>query len=248
MLSRASLPAPHKMKRRLETAGLHRHLLILSPDRPSPELREIGAVPVMTPASIAEIDLRPLQSIRRAALHQKWRNRLVHAERQGLRITRQNLPLKPDHWLLRAEAKQQARQGYQNWPEALTLAYARQSPGAAKLFTAYEGQNPIAAMLFLRHGDTATYHIGHTTARGRALSAHTFVLWQAANWLALKGHQWLDLGMINTHGPAAGLARFKLGAGARSRTLGGTWVWWPPLGRSLRPLAHLDRRAMQSLG
>lgn len=240
MVSRATLPVPQELAERVRLAGLHRHLLILSPELPMPELARIGAVPVMTPGYVAEIDLSLPRDARRGALHQKWRNRLGHAERQGLRVTRQNMPLKPDHWLLRAEAAQQAREGYRTWPDALMLAYGRENPGAAKLFTAFEGRAPVAAMLFLRHGSGATYHIGHTTKRGRTLSAHNLLLWQAAGWLAAKGHRRLDLGLIDTQ-RAAGLARFKLGAGASARALGGTWAWWPPLGKTLRPLAVLDR-------
>jgi len=119
------------------------------------------------------------------------------------------------------------------------------NPGQAKLFTAFDGRDPVAQMLFLRHGGGATYHIGHTTGRGRALSAHNLLLWNAMCWLAAKGHRRLDLGLISTD-KAAGLARFKLATGATARALGGTWLWWPPLGRALRPLAALDRRAMLS--
>lgn len=240
LMSRAALTEPQLLRDRIREAGLRRHLILLSPDHPTPQLARIGAVPVMTPASVAEIDLSVARDERRAALHQKWRNRLRHAEQQGLRVTRQNMPLKPDHWLLRADAAQQSRLGYRSWPAALTLAFARENPGAAKLFTAFEGRDPVAAMLFLRHGAGATYHMGHITARGRAVSAHNLLLWQAAGWLAAKGHRRLDLGLIDTQ-RAAGLARFKLGAGASARVLGGTWAWWPPLGKTLRPLAALDR-------
>jgi hypothetical protein len=248
MLARATLPEPEKLPRQLYHAGLHRSLIILSPDHPAPDLAQIGAVPVMTPATVTEIDLATSRDQRHAALHQKWRNRLKHAQTQKtLRVTRQNLPQDPEHWLLVAETAQQAQQGYRNWPNALTLAFARKNPSAAKLFTAHEGRDPVAAMLFLRHGATVTYHIGYTTARGRALCAHNLLLWQASNWLAAKGHQRLDLGLISTSGAGAGLARFKLGAGARPRALGGTWAWWPPLGRALRPLAALDRRVFADL-
>ena len=240
LVSRAATSDQQHLIRRAQEAGLHRHLILWSPDRPAPELARVGAVPVMTPGTLSEIDLSQPRAQRRAALHQKWRNRLRHAERQGLRVTRQNMPLTPGHWLLTGEAAQQKRLGYRTWPEALTLAYARETPGAAKLFTAFDGRDPVAAMLFLRHGGGATYHIGHITARGRALSAHNLLLWQAAGWLAAKGHRCLDLGLINTR-DAPGLARFKLGAGARARPLGGTWAWWPLLGRTLRPLAALDR-------
>jgi len=240
LMSRVATPDPLGLCQRAQEAGLHRHLILLSPDNPTPELARIGAVPVLTPATLAEIDLTRPPEERRAALHQKWRNRLRHGKQQGLRVTRRTMPLKSGHWLLAHEAARQHRLGYRTWPEALTLAYARENPGAAKLFTAFDGRDPVAAMLFLRHGHGATYHIGHTTARGRALSAHNLLLWQAAGWLAAKGHRCLDLGLIDTRN-APGLARFKLGAGAQARALGGTWAWWPPLGRSLRPLAAMDR-------
>ncbi len=244
MLSRAVLPAPERLLDRLRVAGLHHQLIILSPNHPVPDLARIGAVPVMTHAFVAEIDLCLPQEARRANLHQKWRNRLVHSEKQGLHITRTNMPLNPHHWLLRHETAQRIAQGYRNWPAALTLAYAQANPGMAQLFTAFEGRTPVAAMLFLRHGTGASYHMGHITARGRTLSAHNLLLWRATNWLAGKGHQRLDLGLIDTtHAP--GLARFKLGAGATARRLGGTWVWWPPLGRVLRPLGWLDRVSMR---
>ncbi|MFT7594516.1 MAG: hypothetical protein ACI8R4_001837 [Paracoccaceae bacterium] len=247
MLARVAIPSAALLADQLISAKQHRTPILISPDHPTPELARIGAVPLVSPATVAEIDLRPPIALRRAALHQKWRNRLTRAEAalqaNTLRITRQNMPIDPAHWLLQADANQQHARGYRAWPPALTLAYARENPGQAKLFTAFQARAPIAAMLFLRHGGAASYHIGHTTPAGRALSAHTLLLWHAAGWLAAKGHDRLDLGLINTE-DAAGLARFKLGAGAQARALGGTWLWWPPLGHSLRPLAALDHALM----
>mgnify|MGYP000091342633 CR=1 FL=1 len=73
-------------------------------------------------------------------------------------------------------------------------------------------------------------------------AAETLAL-RALAWLAAKGLRPLDLGVLNAEG-ASGLARFKLGTGARVGRLGGTWVYWPPLGRRLAPLAALDRKLM----
>ncbi len=233
-VSRDSLPA------QIREARLQRTVLVVSPDAPAPWLAELGAVAAMTPSFVAELDLT---GDLRAQMHQKWRNRLVFAERQGLRITRQNLPGKPDNWILQQDANQQAARGYKTWSDALTLAYAKANRGSAKLFTAFEGSDQVAAMLFLRHGDCATYHVGHATARGRELSAHNLILFEAMSWLASQGVQKLELGQIDTE-QTPGLARFKLGAGATARPLGGTWIWWPPLGRTLAPLKLLDRRQM----
>ncbi|MCP4821132.1 MAG: GNAT family N-acetyltransferase, partial [Shimia sp.] len=116
--------------------------------------------------------------------------------------------------------------------------YARANKGDAKLFIAFDGAAPVAAMLILRHGQSATYHVSHTTDDGRKKCAHNLLMWEAMQWLAAKGVTTLDLGQVDTE-KSAGLARFKLGTGARPRPLGGTWLWWPPLGKTLKPLKYL---------
>jgi hypothetical protein len=165
------------------------------------------------------------------------------AEAAPLRVTRQNMPIENDHWLLRADTAQQKQRLYSSWPHSLTLAYAQENPGAAKLFKAFEGRDAVAAMLVLTHGDSATYHISHSLVRGRKLGAHNLLMWSSMEWLAAKGISSFDLGVVNTE-DASGLARFKLGTGADVQRLGGTWVFWPPFGRRIAPLARLDLARM----
>lgn len=236
MLSRCQTPAGDLP----EILASQRRPVLLNPDQPDPDIAQIGAVPLISPATIAELHLT---GDLRSGLHQKWRNRLKHAEAQNLRATRQNMPVDPAHWLLSADAALQKARRYRNWPAALTCAFARANPSHAKLFTAFAGKTPVAGLLLLRHGSVATYHVAHTTARGRHHSAQNLLMWQAMTWAARKGVQRLDLGLISTE-DAPGLARFKLGTGARMRQLGGTWLWWPRLGRTLRPLAALDAKLM----
>jgi Acetyltransferase (GNAT) domain len=244
MISRGRLSA-ETLPDQLRATSLQRTLIVLSPDRPDPSLAQMGAVPLVSPTAIAEIDLRQSATARRRALKPKWRNRLTRAEStKPLHTAHRSMPLDAAHWLFRANTKLQKQRGFRAWPTALTLAYARENPGQARLFTAYDNRDPVAAMLFLRHGDGATYHIGCSTEKGRQLSAHNLLLWRACNWLADHGHKHLDLGMLNTE-DAPGLSRFKLGAGATPRLLGGTWVWWPPMRRLLRPIGRLDRRLMR---
>ncbi|MCV2889232.1 GNAT family N-acetyltransferase [Ruegeria aquimaris] len=239
LLSRARLDPP-LLPGLIARAGLRRHLILMNPETPCPGLERLGAVPLITPAHVAELDLTGNLM---AGLHQKWRNRLRHARSQGLHMTQAPLPLAPAHWLLTAESAQQRARGYRNWPTALTLAYARANPGAAQLFTAHQSGIPVAGLLILRHGMAASYHIGHSTPAGRAASAQTLLMWQAMTWLTTQGATRLDLGPVETE-QTPGLTRFKLGTGARARPLGGTWAWWPPLGKTLRPLARLDRARM----
>ncbi|OIQ23118.1 MAG: GNAT family N-acetyltransferase [Alphaproteobacteria bacterium MedPE-SWcel] len=243
MVNRADLVKPARLLEILQEEGLRRTPVILSPERPVPDLARLGALPLMTPASVATLAIAQDSEARRAGLEQKWRNRLCHAESQSLRVTNRTMPLSPDHWLFLADAAQQRRRRYRSWPVALTLAYAQANPGCAQLFEAFDDLERVAAILVLTHGDGATYHIAHTTDRGKALSAHNLLMWSAMGWLASKGIRQLDLGVVNTE-DAAGLARFKIGTGATVERLGGTWVFWPPLGRWLAPLAAIDLNLM----
>lgn len=243
MVNRANIPDPQHLLARLRQSALRRSPIILSPEHPCPELGTLGALPLMSPASVALLQIHSCPDARRAGLHQKWRNRLNHAAAQGLRVTRQNMPQNSEHWLFAADQALQRQRRYRSWPRSLTLAYAQQNKGQAKLFQILQGKDIIAATLILHHGENASYHISHTTARGRALSAHNLLLWEVMCWLAQKGCRQLDLGVINTE-DAPGLARFKLGTGANLSQLGGSWLYWPPLGRILSPLARLDRAMM----
>lgn len=225
---------------------LRRHLLILSPDAPCPALAASGALPVMTPATVARLRLDQDRDNLRAGLHQKWRNRLLHAERnRALHVEHRRLVPNRGHWSLAAEDAQQRARGYRSWPSALTLAYASANPGKAQIFEAFEGRTSVAAIIVLRHGRDASYHLAQTTERGKSLSAHNLLLWHALCWLMESGVSGIELGVLDSE-DGAGLARFKLGTGAQPHRLGGTWLWWPPLGRGpATALAWLDQRRMR---
>jgi len=241
MLTRAAVDGARLDE--LQQAGL-RGPVILSPEAPLPP-GQLPLLPLVSPAYLAELDLSPDLAVLETQLRQKWRNRLNHARRHSLRVTRQNMPIDPAHWLLQADLKQQGIRGYRHWPPVLTCAYARENPGCAKLFMAHLDGKPVAALLVLRHGQAATYHIGHTHAAGREAAAQNLLLWEAICWLKRKGVTRFELGLIDTEA-SNGLARFKLGTGARLRALGGTWLWWPPVTSAMRPLARLDRGLMRA--
>lgn len=195
---------------------------------------------VMTGHTEAVIALGRDETAMRHAMKGKWRNRLRAAETAELKVTRSEAPLTADHWLLAAEADQRGQKGYDGPPAALpaafqaaagrrdaTLLLEARAPGSAA---------PLAGMLFLRHGAAAagrkgagarsggaTYLVGWSGAEGRRLGAHNLLLWRAMQTLAAAGTAHIDLGGLDTR-RAAGLARFKLGAGARPRALCGTFV------------------------
>ncbi|MFK7764918.1 MAG: GNAT family N-acetyltransferase [Roseobacter sp.] len=239
MLARVDV-TPERIAALGHTCG--RGPVVWAPETP-PAAGTLPLLPLVSPGYLATLNLEPDLESLRAGLHQKWRNRLKHAEKQGLRVTRQNLPDKSDHWLLVADTAQQLARRYRSWPAELTCAYARENPGDAKLITAHIGRAEVAAMLILRHGDGASYHIAHTRASGRLVSAQCLLMWEAMCWLKRKSVTSFELGLINSE-EGAGLARFKLGTGATVKPLGGTWLWWPPLTRLAHPLGRIDQSLM----
>lgn len=197
-----------------------RPLLLNSDGLQAGSLRTAGFWPLITPASVALLPLGSGTDMRRA-MQQKWRNRLNRALREPLTVT--ETALTPDHWLLRAEAEQARRRRYRGLPPELCAAFAAANPGRARVFEARLRGAPVAGALVLRHGRMATWQIGVTTEEGRRDNAMNLLLWRAMQSLAAEGHDCLDLGMLNGQ-DAPGLARFKLGTGARAHRLGGTWL------------------------
>ena len=81
-------------------------------------------------------------------------------------------------------------------------------------------------MAFVVQGGCATYHMGWTSDAGRAAGVHAVMLTRAAEALQAEGVRWLDLGSVDTEA-SPGLARFKLGTGARLKRLGATLLVLP---------------------
>lgn len=179
---------------------------------------------VMTPYSTATVDLTADEESLRQAMQGKWRNRLRRAEDAELKVQPGSSAAGQYDWLLQAEAAQQRERRYKASHPALTKAWqGKCSKGdGVMVLTAKHAAERVAAMLFLIHGKTALYQIGWTNDSGRQTGAHNLLLWRAMQKLKRKGVEMLDLGGVDTV-DHAGIARFKLGAGGRVRTLCGTW-------------------------
>ncbi len=195
-------------------------------------LRSAGFVPLVTPATIAEWDISGPKTHLRRSLKQKWRNQLNAAEAHGLKISVTRMPPDANHWLLKAEQRQSRQRRYRTLPHWVTLAYAICHPRDAVLIEARHRGEPVAGMIFLRHGPRATYHIAFATPEARQLNAHRALLWHTAQHFQSEGVTRLDLGTFSTD-TNPGLARFKLGTGAKARQLGGTWLALPGLSQAL---------------
>lgn len=205
--------AAAELPRQLRRQGIS--ILLSNTASPDDEalLRRKGHLPIITGGYSAEWSLSDPVESRRARARGKWRNRLKKAETSGLCIDHARFSLPRDGWLLAAEARQRQARRYSALPLAFTKAVAEIASDQTRLFTATRDGELMGAMLFLMHDGAASYHIGHLGDKGRALSAHTLLLWRASVWLADQGIARLDLGPVET-GRSSGLARFKLGSGA----------------------------------
>ncbi|WP_245882542.1 GNAT family N-acetyltransferase [Yoonia sediminilitoris] len=201
-------------------------LRLINSERSDPALHDAGFRQTMTAAHVAELPLTGKPDDRIARMRGKWRNSWRKASGQGLRFERTIYDTGLHQWLLDADTAQQKAKGYKALSHAVVLAYAVECPRDVIIFTARKKHDDVAAMLFLRHGMFATYHIGWTSPKGRKCSAHHALLIHAAESFGSDGLARLDLGTVDTeHAP--GLARFKIGCGADVRPLGGTWLKLP---------------------
>jgi hypothetical protein len=183
-------------------------LKLMSPDA---KLRRLSLSP--TPL-ICELDLTlDLQKLR-ANQHAKWRNALKKAEGTRLKVAQITATAAALTPLLQAEKERQSQGRYRGLPPELTLAIQDVAPKSLLLLGASDAQ-----MLFVRHGNTASYHMGHNGPDGRKVNAHNLILWDAIKRLQKLGVTRLDLGSIDPK-RAHDLARFKQRCGARTRQLG----------------------------
>lgn len=174
-------------------------------------------IPLMTPTTNAQISL----PVEMTSLHSKWRNSLRKAQNSGLRVRHIACPVKSLQGLLAIDKHQQGTKSYSALPAEFSLKWQQIATDDLRLITVSQTGQTIATALFIRHGNTATYHIAHTTDLGRKLSAGRLALWRAFTDFAQQGVRQIDLGQIDTVN-AAGLARFKLGTGAKAQKNGAT--------------------------
>ncbi len=181
---------------------------------------------VMTGAATVMLDLTPTEEDLRSGLEGNWRNSLNGAEKGKLQVARMSPKPGSFRWLLDAEQAQRKARGLDGLPSTFFDVYlqARKTPHLTTLGLRSDlGKNPVAGMIFLLHGSTATYQVGWGNDEGREQRAHHLLMWRAIRELKAQGIRRLDLGGVNTQ-RSAGLARFKIGLGGEVRQFAGTYL------------------------
>ena len=201
---------------------------LFSPDLPLEQLVPAslrGMQRVMTGYSTVTLDLTCDEAAMRERMDRKWRNRVFRPQRGAELTVQLKADMRDCRHLLEQEMAQRKARNFHGLPTDFVPAFidGHEHPAQGYLVatTRHEGR-VIASMLFLMHGQAATYHIGWSDQEGRKLSAHNVMLWQAMLHLKKKGIQRLDLGGINTH-DLSGISRFKMATGGQVLTLAGTY-------------------------
>jgi hypothetical protein len=213
------------LRQSLPVKGLR--FLFVTPNEPISE--DVGLSPfkrVMTGYSTALLDLSPSMADLRAGLEKRFRHRVGGAEKSELTVHRVGTNVGQYRWLMDAEQLQRDNRGLQGMPLHFVDAYiaSRKQPGHNVLtLRADIGRDRVAGMMFLLHGQAATYQIGWTSDAGRDAHAHNLLLYKGLEALKERGFRSLDMGGINT-GRSAGIARFKISTGARVVTFAGTYL------------------------
>jgi hypothetical protein len=181
---------------------------------------------VMTGHSTVVLDLSPELEVLRAQLDGRWRYSLARAEASDLTVHRVGTNAGQYRWLLDAEMQQREQRGLHGLPLHFFDLYvpSRQHPTKTMLTVRADlGRDRVAGMMFLIHGEAATYQVGWSGDVGREQNAHNLILWRAMQELRERGVRTLDLGGVNTT-RSAGIARFKIGTGGQVLTCAGTFI------------------------
>lgn len=207
LLCTAQIAAQIAALRRALRRSLPSGIKLMTPEVP------LGRLKLSATPEVVELDLSQSLEALRAGMHGKWRNALKKAESARLKVAQLQPAPTMILPLLRVEKERQTAGRYRGLPPEFILAIQNVAPKSLRLYTASDAQ-----MLFVVHGNTATYQIGHSGPEGRAVNAHNLILWDAIRRLKSEGVLRLDLGTIDRD-KAANLARFKLRSGATARKL-----------------------------
>ncbi|MCK5284995.1 MAG: GNAT family N-acetyltransferase [Alphaproteobacteria bacterium] len=169
------------------------------------------------------LDLRLSDESLLKNLNAKWRNKLRKSQKANLKIEwddiGQHLP-----WLLNIYNADKKARGYNGASVKLLIALAKTFIPKKNMLIARAliDNKPVAAILVLNHGSSATYQIGWSSPDGRKTAAHNLLLWDALKILKNKGIKDFDLGGINDES-AKGVKKFKENMGGEIVYLAGLY-------------------------
>lgn len=166
-------------------------------------------------------DLTVGEETARHHLKSNWRGSLKKAEASGLATEWDDKGLYYP-WLREIYRVDRIQRGYGGASPKLldNLAFFSTQQNPMIIGKAVKDGQDIAAVMFFKHGRSATYQVGWSSEAGRVNCAHHLLLWQARSVLQNYGVMEIDLGGVNDE-DAAGIKKFKEGTNAKLSTLVG---------------------------
>lgn len=187
-------------------------------------MRRYGFQKTGAPYETIWLDLRPDEDVLRRNLRKNWRGALNKAEQNGEITMDWSLNTAGFKDFLKNYAQDKTQKGYGGASVDMVMALAKTFvPGGNMLLgRALSHRQVLGSVLVLKHGRSATYQIGWTSAQGRAAGAQNLLLWRAALELKQQGITGFDLGGINDD-TAKGVQQFKQGMGGVAVRLGAVY-------------------------
>jgi len=162
-------------------------------------------------------------------LKKKWRYFLRKGELHKISTITTNGDNHNIEVLLKNYNLLQERQGFVGISNKLIVSLAKQVSDewefSLLISDDYDVKNPnspLGMLVYIRHGDTATYLIGITSNQGKSLNINYVLLWQAILSAKRDGCKWFDIGGLNSTTPE-GIRHFKKGLNSELYDLTGEW-------------------------
>ena len=152
----------------------------------------LGSPPGATPLMNLSADVDTL----RKGLHQKWRNRLVSAERQGMKVTFTTGEADFDRFM-KVYKETRERKAFREAHDPLTFLkfFNKLEQGLRPTIAlCVKDEHVLAGAVLSSIGDTAIYHFGGTTLEGMKRKASNLLQWRAVQWAKGQGCSRYDLG------------------------------------------------------
>jgi lipid II:glycine glycyltransferase (peptidoglycan interpeptide bridge formation enzyme) len=167
------------------------------------------------------VDLSQSAEALRKALHGKWRNGLVRAERSGISV-RSGFDEPSCAAFIEGHREHLRRLGGDGGiDENLLRTMQELLPKSRKIYfhVAYMNDQPIGGIAIAKYGQSGEYLAGHNSDAGRTNNAGQLLLWSAMMQLRNEGVSYLDLGGMDEKLTPAGIYRFKQRVGGSSYRL-----------------------------
>jgi len=183
------------------------------------------------PTTTTILDLTKTEDQLLANMHQKTRYNIRLAQKKKINIrtaTSQTLNKDIDIFinLNKDTAKRNKIHTHSQdyYKKLINFFFSGQHDIKLKLYTAELDQKPLASIIVIYFGQTATYLHGASSTQGRQLMAGYLIQWQAMQDAKQANMATYDLwGIDDTNPKWAGITKFKKGFGGQTINYQGTW-------------------------